>query len=571
MSTNKYNYLSSDPVSLEQTEIIVNQIKSSICQIIINEKMKAIGAFCKVPFPDEKNLLPIILTSNIVLDRRYLENEDEITILIYNCSKPITINLENRIKYSNDEYDIAIIEIKEDIDGINNYLEIDDLQTQETKKYIKKSIYILQFFCENFYISYGIIDNIIKGKEYSFNLICSTIKGSIGSLILNFSNNKLIGINIDNKDNKYDTRGNFLGFAFKEFVDEKYYHKVMIKEFLRKYNLKLIDNKIESMDLSYNDLGNDDFKFLKDLDFKELDHLKDLNLEYNNIQYISSLNEIKFKEIENLNLSNNRISNISVFENVIFKGLKILNLSNNYIININCIMNFDSKLLEVLDLIQNLISNIQPLTKAKFDNLTTIKFSSNSLSTVKFQEICVFTYLKEFDVSKNKINQLESNDKINLENLEILDISHNYIQKIDALANICLISLKKLYLNNNQISDIYPLKKINLDNLEILDLSNNNISSVRFFEGSNYSNLKILNLAKLELLSDINSLGKANIKELKSLNISNTKIGIADLKKLKIDTLEILNVFHIKKYNLKDVLILIDISLMQQLFYILIL
>ena len=48
------------------------------------------------------------------------------------------------------------------------------------------------------------------------------------------SNNKLIGINIEDKDNKYETRGNFLNFAIKEFIDKKYYNKILIKEFLRK-------------------------------------------------------------------------------------------------------------------------------------------------------------------------------------------------------------------------------------------------------------------------------------------------------------------------------------------------
>ena len=134
--------------------------------------------------------------------------------MVYNFSKPININLENRIKYINDEYNVAMIEVNEDTDGITNYIDLDDyIKTQETKKFIKESVYIIQFYDEKFYISYGIIDNIIKGKEYSFNLLCSIKNGAIGSPILNLSNFKLIGLNVENKDNKYDIRGNFINLA----------------------------------------------------------------------------------------------------------------------------------------------------------------------------------------------------------------------------------------------------------------------------------------------------------------------------------------------------------------------
>ena len=117
MSEKISNYISSEPISLEKNEIIINQIKSSTCQIILSDKQKALGYFCKIPFPDEKNLLPIILTSNKILENHYFDKK-EINILTYNNSKVIRINMDNRLNYSNDEYDIAIIEIKEDIDGI---------------------------------------------------------------------------------------------------------------------------------------------------------------------------------------------------------------------------------------------------------------------------------------------------------------------------------------------------------------------------------------------------------------------------------------------------------------------
>jgi hypothetical protein len=60
---------------------------------------------------------------------------------------------------------------------------------------------MLQKFDKNFYISYGFIDNISKEKKFSFTHLCSTKYGLNGCSILNLSTFKLIGINVENKDN----------------------------------------------------------------------------------------------------------------------------------------------------------------------------------------------------------------------------------------------------------------------------------------------------------------------------------------------------------------------------------
>ena len=60
MNPKLYQYISTDPISLESTEIIISQIKNNLCAINLNDNKKAIGIFCKVPFPDEKNLLTML-------------------------------------------------------------------------------------------------------------------------------------------------------------------------------------------------------------------------------------------------------------------------------------------------------------------------------------------------------------------------------------------------------------------------------------------------------------------------------------------------------------------------------
>ena len=103
-------------------------IKKCICnidqEIKINDKYKNIsglGFICNIP---NKNMKAFI-TYNHIIDIEFINNEH---ILIYynykNEKKEINLQLD-RYKYTNEELDITIIEIKEE-DKIKNYIEIDD-------------------------------------------------------------------------------------------------------------------------------------------------------------------------------------------------------------------------------------------------------------------------------------------------------------------------------------------------------------------------------------------------------------------------------------------------------------
>ena len=74
------------------------------------------------------------------MNELFLQNEKTITISMNNRYK--NIELDERIKYRNKEYDITIIELKEK-DGINNYLEIgENIIKKDIRFYLNSSIYI---------------------------------------------------------------------------------------------------------------------------------------------------------------------------------------------------------------------------------------------------------------------------------------------------------------------------------------------------------------------------------------------------------------------------------------------
>ena len=102
------------PISLESTENIINQMKNNICKIIIRENINGTGFFCKIPILDNNILLPVLITNNHLITKEILETEKIIKILLNNDEEKKVIRIENRIKYTNEEYDITIIEIKEE-------------------------------------------------------------------------------------------------------------------------------------------------------------------------------------------------------------------------------------------------------------------------------------------------------------------------------------------------------------------------------------------------------------------------------------------------------------------------
>ena len=104
-----------DIMPYKSTKTITEQMESCICKLTVNEN-QGTGFFCKIPFPDLNNLLPVFITNNHIIDKDYLyKNNSKISLKIKNENEEICINLNERMKYTNKEYDITLIEIKKRI------------------------------------------------------------------------------------------------------------------------------------------------------------------------------------------------------------------------------------------------------------------------------------------------------------------------------------------------------------------------------------------------------------------------------------------------------------------------
>ena len=158
-------------ISYESTKKILEQMEKNICKINMGQ-LQGTGFFCKIPLLNKY----MLITNNHIINEDILYKKDgKIKIDIKEENEIKEIGLNNRMKYTNEEYDITIIEIKEK-DNIKNYLELDDIimndilnNNNKKKEYINETIYKIQYPENKLSVSYGILDNIYEDKKYNFN------------------------------------------------------------------------------------------------------------------------------------------------------------------------------------------------------------------------------------------------------------------------------------------------------------------------------------------------------------------------------------------------------------------
>ena len=146
-----------------------------------------------------------------------IKENNVICISIFDKKEIRNIELKNRLIYTNEEYDVTIIEIKPILDKISNFLELDEKLFNENKECIfnKQSIYVLQYpGGESTSVSFGIIKNI-RNNEIIHN--CWTSSGSAGGPILCMTTFKVIGLHIGKIKNIYYNKGIFLDNPINEF------------------------------------------------------------------------------------------------------------------------------------------------------------------------------------------------------------------------------------------------------------------------------------------------------------------------------------------------------------------
>ena len=305
------------PVSLEGTNIILEQMKNCICLIYNNYKVSGTGFFCTIPYKSQK--IKAMITADYIINEEELRKSEVIQIKLNDKLKEININ-DGRKIYSSEQYKTTIIEINPYKDEINNFLELDEnlFKEENEELYLDKSIYLLQCLDERITlkigfnsrkeVSYGVIYKKLE-ENYIFAHLCSTDKSSGGSPILNINNNKVIGIHFGSQKGHNYNLGTFLKYPINDFnKDNNLINK--LKEYNDKdfSNLKLISSG------GYGDI----YSAYSIKDETEI-CLKKINIEKMKLNY--ELNELKDyqkdlnNEIKILNLLSYNKNSVKYFGN----------------------------------------------------------------------------------------------------------------------------------------------------------------------------------------------------------------------------------------------------------------
>jgi len=532
-------------VTIECTKIILSQLINCIFKIE-TKKGKGTGFFCSI-----NEQLKVLITNNHIIDEEIIKANKSIHVSLNNDKDFKIIYLKNKKYYTDEKYDITIIEISPEKENITNFLDLDN-DIIHISKENPKSAYVLQYPVIDIYkqkaaVSYGVIKDI--EEEYNIIHCCCTEEGSSGSPILNLFNNKLIGIHIGGFKTKNFNKGTLLSYPIKEYL-KKYSQNLIIESELRNCNInneiKLI-LKIENKDINKNiyflNRDNDKFnrekEYIKSInDYNKLLNESEIEIfiedeKYDNKKYFQpikeDLYEIKLKfasnitnmsymfygcsNLTNIDLSSFDIENVNNMSNIFYDcsnlikidlpSLKIKNVINMSSMLYNC-----SNLIEIsLDFNTNNIINMSYM----FYNCSNLKeINLSSLGTINANNMmsmfCNCSNLKEINLS--------SFDTKNVTNMNSIFFGCYNLVKVD-LSSFNTENVKNM---NSIFSGCSELTNIDLSSFDTKNVTNMN----SLFSGcSKLANLDISSF-DTKNVTDMGDIifGCSNLKEVKINNIS---------------------------------------------------
>ena len=276
----------SDSLNKYQSKRIIEQMDQSVCKMMDNH---GTGFICMIPYPNDFNLLPVLISCNHVLQNEDVEPGKKINLKFEDKEILLEIDKDRKVyKSLKDDYDCTIIELRK-TDGFDfkHFLHVDENIFSDNLKEAYKNNEIV------YVIHYPKLDEIQKSvdsinffSKHKITHFCSTDHGSSGSPILNLDTFKVIGIHSGNFEingkSVYNV-GTIIKFPIQEFI-KKYPPKIKKNEILLKLYAweKDINKKIYFLDNGSFEKGED----------KEDSHnnLKELNenntkIYINNIEY----------------------------------------------------------------------------------------------------------------------------------------------------------------------------------------------------------------------------------------------------------------------------------------------
>ena len=556
------------PITIENIENIIKQMKNCICKIEYKNS-KGTGFFMKIPFGNKN--LPVLITNSSIINNDIKQN-DKIKLLLNEGKEKKIIHKNNRKIYTNKDFDITIIEIFKDKDKINHYLELDEniLNKDYENLYKSMSIYILQYsISKGPLASFGIINNIYNNDILH---LANIEKASAGSPIINLANNKVIGIHRGCSDRYKFNKGIFLKEPLFSFQKNSYFssrHSATCKSFaLTEENKK---KERSNNDLSINNLS------------KSLEFTNSLTNEYNknkNSNFDLPTNNYIQKSSKNINSYKKKETKTEI------------DPRNNYCICKHCqifpLINYDSSS-KKLNISCGCRNKKNKDMQYVLDNYTVPKNENNILQCREHKklfnyyceecscDICDDCLLKKDDHSNHNlkifdilifdinIKLKEIKEKLSVKNefIDNEDLNNDDIKKkIDIFINIIMNeveispnynlfkTIENMYnsfvekeMEINTLEDFENVK--NTEQINSLLLINQKIDNIKNLFNKSLINLKVLSLQNTRI-NDISPLLNCNSENLHFLDLSYNQLdnnAIDIFRKLKLNKLNLLNLY----------------------------
>ena len=535
----KMNENSPIPVDIEGKKGILQKMKNSICKIFKDKEETGVGFFCYIPYNDKK--LPVLVTNNHLINEKYINNYKKVKISINENRNNYEIIIDGSRKiYSNQDYDITIIEIKEE-DGINNhFLVIDEKLFKNNVKdfYEGKAIYIIQYtFNDKVCISSGIIKEI---KDYELRYSCSTDIGSSGSAIIILEDYTIIGIHHQSPKKLNLNKGIFLKNPFNDFiktklnnnVEEKYNNKNKdILNNIKKSN-KIIDKKenisetkktkenkiIIKVKVEEEKVGKEVF-FLNGRNYyygynpkyRPLDQIEDYDIfegiNKNDVELYIDNNKQNFRKY--FTPENKGIYQITLKFNINMTDCRDMFSRCTNIINID-LSSFNTKNVTDMSRMFSQCEELESINLTNFDTKNVLYMDEMFFFCKKLEELDLFSFntekVKSIKSIFNRCENLEfiSNLYFNLQNISSLEKMFFQCYKLCNI-DLSFLNTKNIIKMCKMFADCYSLFSIDLSYFDTT-----NLSCFCYLFG-NCKNLEIIVIRK-ETYEKIKSVIKSDIE-----------------------------------------------------------
>ena len=210
-------------IPIDELKVLSDLIKTHICIIAGKDGSHGTGFFCNIL--NDCNILKVLVTNNHVLNSNDIQPGQTINFSINNDLKKFNILIDNTRKtYTNEIYDVTIIEIKKDDNiDLNSFFELDNQIFKENSNEIFTNCQIYLLHYPNglkMEISNGVIKSINEDKDNStIYYLCDVNKGFLGGPIINNTNFQVIGIHKGGEGAKNDSLGTLLNQPIKKFIE----------------------------------------------------------------------------------------------------------------------------------------------------------------------------------------------------------------------------------------------------------------------------------------------------------------------------------------------------------------